>query len=287
MKSRKQTLLHTCVIALLYTCMLVVMGCTPWVQEKELWEYWKQSDEYNQNRINYEFWEYILNKYVVKRNDGLQVVKYASFTREDRIALQQYLRQLSHYPITSYSRNAQLAYWLNLYNAQTIYMVVRNYPIKSVKKLNISPGTFNGGPWDKKAFIIEGNAVSLNNIQHNILRPIFGDDKIFYGLNNGSISAALLQDKPFTAQNVETMLDRMRETFISESAGVQITEKGDLKLSSMYKWFLYDFASDEATLLDYLRKYAKGSRKSQLEEFNLEKNKIIYSYNWKLNDLER
>lgn len=82
-----------------------------------------------------------------------------------------YVKMLEETPIFTYSKAEQQAYWINLYNALTVQVILDNYPVKSIKEA--FGGVFKTGPWDKKLLTVEGKKVSLNDIEHTILRPIW------------------------------------------------------------------------------------------------------------------
>ena len=97
-------------------------------------------------------------------------------------ALNAYVENLSRMPINDFNRAEQKAFWINLYNALTVKVVLAAYPVKSIRDIAISPGLFARGPWGKKLIEIDGETVSLNDIEHRILRPIWRDPRLHYAL---------------------------------------------------------------------------------------------------------
>ena len=110
---------------------------------------------------------------------------------------------MSDLTITDYNKKEQLAYWINLYNSLTIKVVLEHYPVKSIKEIKLS-GIFKPGPWKKELVIIEGKKLSLDNIEHDILRPIWKDNRVHYAVNCASIGCPNLQNSAFTAKNSDS-----------------------------------------------------------------------------------
>jgi hypothetical protein len=173
----------------------------------------------------------------------------------------------------------QFAYWINLYNAGTVQLILDSYPVKSIR--DIKPGgLFSSGPWDAKLFTVEGEALSLNDIEHRILRPIWKDPRIHYVVNCASFSCPNLQGAAFTAENLEALLDQSARSYVNSSRGVALSGNR-LTLSSIYDWYGYDFGRNEAEVLAHLRRYAGPELASQLAAF---KGRINYRYDWSLNE---
>lgn len=165
----------------------------------DLWERWSAHNPANSERIDHSAWNDFLSRYVVPGPNDSTRVRYAGVTPADRAALDQYLEALGEISISRHARDAQLAYWINLYNALTVQVVLDNYPVSSILKINISPGFFSIGPWGKKLVLVEDEEVSLDDIEHRILRPIWRDPRIHYAVNCASIGCPNLIDTAYTA----------------------------------------------------------------------------------------
>lgn len=126
--------------------------------------------------------------------------RYAEVTKEDKTLLNDYLDQLSKLDPREFNRQEQYAYWVNLYNALTVKLILDNYPVASITKLG---GLFSFGPWDEKVFTVAGQTLTLNDIEHRILRPIWKDPRTHYAVNCASLGCPNLQSQAFTAQNTE------------------------------------------------------------------------------------
>jgi len=145
----------------------------------ELWPRWRAHDPGSTQTIDHVAWDRFLKKYVVSPHpSGINRVRYDAVTPEDRKLLKSYLQHLQRVPISSFNKAEQKAYWINLYNALTVDLVLSHYPVKSILDINISPGIFSRGPWGAKLLTIEGEKLSLDDIEHRILRPIWKDNRV-------------------------------------------------------------------------------------------------------------
>ncbi|NKB57256.1 MAG: DUF547 domain-containing protein [Alphaproteobacteria bacterium] len=221
----------------------------------ELWERWTTSDEASRENVDHGAWERFLKTYVKTSGDGVNRVAYNTVNTADRDALDHYIRALVASSVTQLNRAEQQAYWINLYNALTVKLILEYKPEKSIQDIDISPGLFSSGPWDKKLLEIEGEAVSLNDIEHRILRPIWQDPRIHYAINCAAIGCPNLQKSPFTAANTEALLDAAAREYINDLRGVRY-EDGKVVVSSIYAWFTDDFGGDIAGVITHLKQYA-------------------------------
>ena len=155
-------------------------------------------------------------------------LRYGDVTKTDKGALDGYIARLEKLPISDYGRNAQKACWINLYNALTVKVVLDHFPVKSIKDISLSSGLFGGlfggGPWEAKLATVEGEKVSLDDIEHRILRPIWRDNRVHYAVNCASIGCPNLQAEPFTAENLERLLDRGAREYVNHSRGVAFAD---------------------------------------------------------------
>ena len=207
-------------------------------------------------------------------------VRYREVSRADRSALNRYLGDLSRTPISRYARAEQLPFWINLYNALTVRVVLDHYPVESIRAIRISPGWFSVGPWKKQLIDVEGVALSLDDIEHRILRPIWGDPRIHYAVNCAALGCPNLALEAYTGENSEALLDANARAYVNHMRGVAL-EGDELVVSSIYDWFQSDFGGDEAGVLAHLRRYAEPALRRALER----RNRIDdYRYDWDLNE---
>jgi hypothetical protein len=200
----------------------------------------------------------------------------------DRDDLDAYLKMLQGIRVSMLNRAEQKAFWINLYNALTVWIVIDHYPVKSIRDINLSPGLFSRGPWGAKLLRIEGEAVALDDIEHRILRPIWKDNRVHYAVNCASIGCSNLQSEAFTPKNSERLLMKGAREYINHPRGARL-EENRLVLSSIYKWFQEDFGGSEQGVIQHLLRYVEGDLAKILKAYS---GKIGYEYDWRLNGLK-
>ncbi|HHP7233671.1 MAG TPA: DUF547 domain-containing protein [Desulfobacterales bacterium] len=249
----------------------------------ELWERWTAHDPDSRLQVDHSTWDRMVKTYITAGTDGVNYFAYGGVSEEDSNALQRYLQYLEQSPVSRLNRAEQKAFWINLYNALTVRVILDHYPVDSIRDIDISPGFFADGPWKKKLVRIEDQPVSLDDIEHRILRPIWKDPRIHYGVNCASIGCPNLQTQAFTAANTEALLDKGAREYVNHPRGARI-EAGRLIVSSIYVWFQEDFGGDDAGVIAHLKKWAGTALQNQLEEIQ----KISDDqYDWALNDAAR
>ena len=270
----RKILLSICLVGLLG--LQLVAQAAP---KKDLWPRWQVNDPLATKTINHKYWGDFLHKYLHRNAAGINLVAYQKVTPADKQQLKSYLQQQQAIKIDQYNRNVQAAYWIDLYNAETVYLVLQHYPVKSILKIDISPGFFSRGPWGKKLITVEGEKLSLNDIEHRILRPIWNDPRIHYALNCASISCPNLQDVPFTGNNLNFLLNKGARSYINSPRGV-LLRGNELVLSDIYEWYRADFGNSDVDVINHLRLYAKP----QLAKALAKVQRIAdYHYDWALN----
>ena len=212
--------------------------------------------------------------------DGINRIAYGKVGKADREALAAYLERLQGVAIRKFNRDEQRAYWINLYNAATVDVVLEHYPVKSILEIDISPGLFAKGPWKKKLLRVEGEAVSLDDIEHRILRPIWKDPRTHYAVNCASLGCPNLQPRAYTSGNLEALLEAGARAYVNHPRGARVA-KGRLTVSSIYAWFEDDFGGGEAGVIAHLRKHAEPPLARALAEV---RRVGAHDYDWTLND---
>ena len=257
--------------------------------KSQLWEKWKKRNPQNNKQISHKLWEEVLSKNLFRDlSSGVNLFNYKGISKEDRDKLNLYVKKMAAIQISSYRWIEQKAYWVNLYNALTIQLVIDNYPIKTIKDIELTINHAKFGPWDGKLLKVENVMVSLNDIEHRILRPLSNDPRIHYALNCASLGCPSLNKKPFTSLNMEKLLEKSSFDFVNHPHGLSF-KKGELYVSSIYVWFRSDFSKEglegDEGVINHLKKYAKGALKKSLEKY--QKDIKGHFYNWKLNGLEK
>lgn len=247
-------------------------------------ENWAEHDESSIQVIDHRLWQGVLDQAVVTVGDGINRFDYGALSSTYKIQLNRYIQQLSTVEVAKLSRNQQLAFWINLYNAVTVQLVVENYPTSSIRKLG--KALFSFGPWDDQLVSVKGERLSLNDIEHNIIRPIFKDKRIHYAVNCASLGCPNLSAVAFDGSRLDQQLNGAACEFISHPRAVSF-DGNKLKLSSIYKWYLDDFGDDVKALIPHLLECVDEETRIRLEKFEPTRRNVKYHYDWKLNDVKR
>jgi hypothetical protein len=227
-------------------------------------------------------WTRLLATYVRPQADGLNRVDYARFKAEARPQLKAYLSSLEAADPTKLDRAEQFAYWANLYNAKTIDVVLEAYPVASIKDIKLG-GILSSGPWSKKNMKVAGIELSLDDIEHTILRPSMKDPRVHYSVNCASVGCPNLGVEAFTGARLEEQLNAAARAFVNHPRGFKAAG-GKIEASKIYSWFKADFGNSDAGVLAHARTYADGSLKAALTSAS---NIGGHDYDWGLNDVSR
>jgi hypothetical protein len=226
--------------------------------------------------VDHAAWDAFLGKYVQPSPDGINRVAYAEAVKAGRTMLAPYLGQLQKTAVTDLSRDEQFAFWVNLYNAATVDLILQKYPVESIRDI----GLLGQGPWGNKRLKVEGRDLSLDDIEHTILRPIWKDVRIHYAVNCASIGCPNLAPKAWRADQLEPMLDAAATAYINHPRGFTMKD-GGLVASNIYEWYEVDWGSPEMVLA-HARKFAAGAPAAMLASA---KTIDSYDYNWSLNEV--
>ena len=209
-------------------------------------------------------------------------VDYAGL-KKDQKDLKQFLSQaatLKQADFDQWSKQAQLAFYINLYNAVTLKLIVDHYPIASIRKI----GNILKGPWKQEVVSLFGEITTLDHLEHGIIRKM-GDARIHFAINCASIGCPKLISEPYLAQTLDSQLQAAAEEFIQdkEKNTFQV-DQGMIEVSPLFKWFKSDFETDAGNLRQYLFSIVP----KELREFVRDENNEIEfgSYDWNLNGIE-
>lgn len=266
--------------SVLLLIVLVMPTLSTAAPKADLWDYWLTHDEQSKQTVDHSAWDRFLKAYVTAGSDGVNRVAYGKVNGTDRQALADYIKMLGKTPVSRLNRAEQQSLWINLYNALTVQVIIDHYPVDSIRDIDISPGLFADGPWGKKLLRIDGEEVSLDDIEHRILRPIWKDPRIHYAVNCASIGCPNLQPQAFTVANTDGLLDKGAHEYVNHSRGALI-DNGELIVSSIYKWFQTDFGGSDGGVIAHLKRYADADLKNRLEPFERISDD---RYDWTLND---
>lgn len=214
-----------------------------------------------------------LAKYVTQE-EGINLVAYDKVTDEDEAILEAYIETLSNVDSSEFSQEEAIAYWANLYNAETINVILDNYPVKSIRKIGLL------GPWKKKRLTVNGQSMSLDNIEHDTVRANYDEPRIHFAFNCASIGCPNLGVKAWEAETLDVDLDQAGRDFIATARGVSVSANGKVTGSSLFKWYKDDFGTSKKEVITYLAQFAEGEKKAAMlaaDEFDK------FDYDWGLN----
>lgn len=222
-------------------------------------------------------WTDLLSRYFVEGEDGVNRVDYAALkaNASDRAALDAYLAGFETLDFDALSRDEAFAAWANLYNALTVQHILGRYPVDSIRS-----GYFVG-PWKRVKTVADGREVSLHDIEHNILRVEWDDPRVHYAVNCAAIGCPNLQTRAWTGATLDADLNRAARAYVNDPRGVQVRDRGGLKVSRIYKWFEEDFGGNEAGVIAHLERHADPGLKA---EIGVNRDIREHHYDWDLND---
>lgn len=224
-------------------------------------------------------WSALLGAYLVESPDGINRLRYSAMKREATAELGNYLSALQQQQLSSMSREERFAFWCNLYNAATVRVVLDHYPVRSIRDINLGGGFFARGPWKKPLVRVEGQPLSLDDIEHGILRKEFKDKRVHYALNCASLGCPNLQAKAFSGSGLEDALNLAAGAYINHPRGVSVQDDG-VVASSIYDWFKEDFGGTASLFRHWLDYAAPGLASALGQEHSV----AAYEYDWGLND---
>lgn len=215
---------------------------------------------------------------VLKKNVKGASFDYAALKKNPE-KLEAYLANLSEVSQSDFkgwSEAQQMAFLINIYNASTLKLIADNYPLKSIKDLD--------SPWKQKRVKIFGDSVSLDHIEHEMLRKNYTDPRIHFGVNCASVGCPALRPEAFQASKLDTQLDEQARKFLNDTSKNRVDEKGEvIYLSSIFDWFKGDFVKKSGSVEKFISPYLKEADRKALLSENL---KIKYTdYDWSLNKL--
>ena len=212
---------------------------------------WADHDPTNSEQLDHSEWQALLDAYLITDDpSGVNLVDYAKLQANDadQERLAGYIDYLQRLDPRQYAKDVQMAYWINLYNAVTVRVVVDEYPVASIKDIHegLIPGT---GPWGDVHAMVAGQPLTLDNIEHDILRPIWQDNRIHYAVNCASMGCPNLAPEPYTADNLERLLEQGARDYVNHWRGAELLDEAFAVVSSIYYWYHEDFGNSDAGVL--------------------------------------
>lgn len=222
--------------------------------------------------VSHEIWDGLLKKYV----DDRGLVNYAAFKANDANTLDRYLDLLSaNAPAEGWSRDEKLAYWLNAYNAFTVKQILDKYPTTSIISSQLQL-VAPGGPFSKKYFKIGGKEMSLNNIEHDIVRKQFNEPRIHFALVCAAVSCPKLRNEAYVPARLDAQLSDQARDFVNDPTK-NVLARDRVSLSKLFDWYASDFGKSTGDVLRFINRFAGTTIDPSA--------KVSYlTYNWALND---
>jgi hypothetical protein len=225
----------------------------------------------------------LLQRYAKLGRDGIVRVDYTKFQQKDRSSLKAYIAKISATDVAALDRPEQFALWANLYNAKTLDIVLDHYPVSTIKDVSLGGGllaAFSGGPWKAKVVTVGGVSLSLDDIEHGILRPIFQDVRVHYAVNCASFGCPNLPLEPFTGAALEKQLELAARGYVNHPRAASLIDNR-LVVSSIYRWYKSDFGNSDRAIIEHLKRYAEpdlARRLGNRSEIDDDR------YDWSLNE---
>lgn len=209
---------------------------------------------------DHQIFDKILQKYVREGHVDYQGLK------NDKAELNKYLLSLEkNPPEKEWNRNEKLSFWINAYNAYTLKLIIDHYPVKSITDLH------GGNPWDVKWININGQVLSLNGIENEIIRPQFKEPRIHFAVNCAAKSCPPLANTAFTPENIDDLLTIRTRNFINNPQYNTIS-KSKIEVSKIFDWYKEDFGD----LISFINRYSDKEIKANAS--------VSYKeYDWALN----
>ena len=230
----------------------------------------QDADETSEAVVDHAAWQGFLDTYLIEDASGVNLVAYDRVTDDDRNTLDIYLDTLKSIEVASLNHDEQLSFWINLYNAETVALILDNYPTSSIRTINRA--------WRKTVTTVNGLDLSLGDIEHSIIRPIYQDNRIHYAVNCASIGCPNLGQQAYTGSTLDRQLDEAAKGYINHPRGVTVAD-GKVQVSRIYGWYKEDFGS-ENDVLEHIRSFAAPALLKALGDTNQIDD---YEYDWNLN----
>ena len=224
---------------------------------------------WSRDTVDHTLYGNLLQKYL---KDG--VVDYQGLKNEER-TLDQYLDLLDQTNPDGLSRDEQLALYINAYNAYTLKLILENYPVASIKDI----GGWLKGPWKIRFCRIGGKTLTLDEIEHDIIRPRFKDPRVHFAVNCASKSCPPLISEPYQGSILDNQLDANTRDFLNDPKENRL-EGDTLYVSKIFKWLRKDFGGD---VVGFFLKYAQKDLKDRLSSKRDQIEIKYLDYDWSLN----
>jgi len=234
---------------------------------------------------DYSAWTALLQKYY----NSAKGMDYAALKARDSATVQTLRQQLARVNVASLNRKQQLAYWINVYNINTVATIIEKYPVKSIRDISTDPITrLNVFKKDRVPF---GNArLSLNDVENDKIRTGFQDPRIHFAINCAAISCPPLRIEAYNGANIDAQLDDQTRKFLNGPLGVRFGRKGNtgiLHVTKIMDWFGEDFDKWGGGKTAFVRRYVSADNQRGIDASSGKLRFDYDDYDWNLNDWKR
>ena len=271
------SLMTRLVTFILFLCFASMASAAP---KAELIEFWDDREPTSIMQINHDAWQEILTTYVNDQHpSGINRFDYLSVTSADARKLKEYLASLQSMEPRQLNDQEAKAYWINMFNAVLIDRIIDTYQSGSRRGIRrLERGGLRSTGWGRPVVEVAMQEISLNDIEHGIIRPIWNDPRIHFAISASTLSGANIQKTAFNGENNEELLDKAQAEFFAHPKSVSV--RGNrVVLNSVFDWYLTDFAENKRSLLDYIRENVGEETRQAIQGLS----RISYEYNWDLN----
>jgi hypothetical protein len=254
-------------------------------EDAKLIEFWDDREPSSAMQINHDAWQQILTTYVDdEHQSGINRFNYSAVTPGDARKLRGYLDYMQQMEPRQLNSEEAKAYWINLFNALIVDKMVETFQTGSNRAINrvLTGGLRSGGRWSREIAEVAMQEISLNDIEHGILRPIWNDPRIHFAISACTLGGPNIQKIAFNGANNEELLEKAKVEFLQHPRAVRVQD-GELILSSIFNWYASDFGDNRQEVLQYIRNNVDEKTQQDIRGFT----RASYDYSWDLNALSR
>jgi hypothetical protein len=273
--------------SLAVVCVLLGVGCGSSTEgpaetaggvdaaKKEL----QKGMEEGSGSFDHQSYDQLLSQHV---NQAEGTVDYGSL-KQNQKALEQYLGRIADAELETLPRDEQLALLINAYNAYTLKLILENYPdIESIKDLS--------NPWSTERYEVGGHTLSLDQIEHELIRPVYKDPRIHFAVNCAAVDCPYLASFAYTGAELDDQLDSRTDAILTNEQFVSV-EENTLRYPKVMKWYRSDFVSGSfqgsaSNIAQYIKPHSRKSIRAFIETNGGDPPVEPMSYDWSLNDAE-
>jgi len=246
----------------------------------KLIEFWDDSEPTSIMQVNHDDWQEILTAYIDDQHpSGVNRFDYSAVTAGDARKIKSYIGYMQKLEPRQLNSEEAKAYWINLYNAILVDQIIDTFQSGSNRAVNrLKRGGLRSMGLGREVAEVAMQEISLNDIEHGILRPIWKDPRIHFAISPCTLGGASIQKTAFNGENNEELLEKSRADFFGHSRSVSVG-RNRIVLNSVFDWYAADFASNKQELLAYVRENVGEGTRQAIQGLS----RISYEYNWDLN----